>query len=281
MLIPRWVGLCTFKDPVGLCSELSWEAGSFCLCRLNPHRCFQSEAWRLYFTALEPLDAWSVSLPSYSSRFICTRIWDCPLRQQCLPETDSRHLAHPSPPAAPLPGLLSARLPISAPPTALDECFFLKSLVVGLPYSLIFCQFCLFIYFFNWLLSFFWLSKKAQCVYLCLHLRRRVLKFFKRYLLRRRLTELNMIIHKALNLHCRIALQKMDPPTRVLVSQILVSVGSPSQKFFKTLACVRRANSPDMIKSELCGLTSLVSGREEKCWDNWFQPFIGRSEFTV
>ena len=90
-----------------------------------------------------------------------------------------------------------------------------------------------------------------------------------------------MIIHKALNLHCRIALQKMDPPTRVLVSQILVSVGSPSQKFFKTLACVRRANSPDMIKSELCGLTSLVSGREEKCWDNWFQPFIGRSEFTV
>ena len=35
------------------------------------------------------------------------------------------------------------RLPISAPPTGLDECFFFISLVVGLPYSLIFCQFWL------------------------------------------------------------------------------------------------------------------------------------------
>ena len=38
-------------------------------------------------------------------------------------------------------------LPVSTPPTGLDECFFFISLVVGLPYSLIFCQFWLFFVF--------------------------------------------------------------------------------------------------------------------------------------
>ena len=60
------------------------------------------------------------------------------------------------------------QLPISAPPTGLDECFVFISLVVGLPYSLIFCQFWLFFVF--KLLSFFWLCEEAQCVYLRLHL---------------------------------------------------------------------------------------------------------------
>ena len=60
-------------------------------------------------------------------------------------------------------------LPVSAPPTGLDECFFFISLVVGLPYSLIFCQFWLF-FVFKLLLSFVWLCEEAQCVYLCLHL---------------------------------------------------------------------------------------------------------------
>ena len=61
------------------------------------------------------------------------------------------------------------RLPDSAPPTNLDECFFFISFVVGLPYSSIFCQFCLF-FVFKLLLSFFWLWEEAQCVYLRLHL---------------------------------------------------------------------------------------------------------------
>ena len=61
------------------------------------------------------------------------------------------------------------RLPVSIPPSGLDECFFFISLVVGLPYSLIFCQFWLF-FVFKLLLSFFWLCEEAQCVYLCLHL---------------------------------------------------------------------------------------------------------------
>ena len=53
----------------------------------------------------------------------------------------------PSPQAAALLRVLSAQLPISAAPTGLDECFFLNSLVVRLPYSLIFCQFWLFFVF--------------------------------------------------------------------------------------------------------------------------------------
>ena len=40
-----------------------------------------------------------------------------------------------------------SRLPVSAPPTSRDECFFFNSLVVGLPYSSIFWQFWLFFVF--------------------------------------------------------------------------------------------------------------------------------------
>ena len=63
-------------------------------------------------------------------------------------------------------------LPVSAPPTSLEECFFFISLVVRLPYSLICCQFWLF-FVFKLLWSFFWLCEEAQCVYLCLHLGRK------------------------------------------------------------------------------------------------------------
>ena len=41
----------------------------------------------------------------------------------------------------------SVWLLVSAPPTGLDECFFFYSLVVGLPYSLIFWQSWLFFVF--------------------------------------------------------------------------------------------------------------------------------------
>ena len=54
-------------------------------------------------------------------------------------------------------------LSVSAPPTGLDEYFFFVSVVVGLPYSSIFCQFWLF-FDFKLLLSFFWLCEEAQCV---------------------------------------------------------------------------------------------------------------------
>ena len=89
----------------------------------------------------------------------------------------SLSLAYPIPqsatslgsPATALSRVLSTQLPISAPPTGLGECFFFISLVVGRPYSLIFCQFGLF-FVFKLLLSFFWLCEEAQCVYLRLHL---------------------------------------------------------------------------------------------------------------
>ena len=39
VLIPWWVGVCMFWDPVGLSNELSCEAESLSCCP-NPHRCF-------------------------------------------------------------------------------------------------------------------------------------------------------------------------------------------------------------------------------------------------
>ena len=105
--------------------------------------CFQS-GLRLYFPALELWVARSVSLPSCSSRFICTRMWDRLLHQ--------------------LPPLVSSSRCPSPPLLQVDECFF-NSLVVRLPYSLIFCQFWFF-FVFKLLLSFFWLCKEAVSTYL-------------------------------------------------------------------------------------------------------------------
>ena len=65
------------------------------------------------------------------------------------------------------------QLPVSTPPTGLDECFFFISLVVRLPYSSIFCQFWL---FFVFKLLSFRLCEEAQCVYLHLHLGQKLKK---------------------------------------------------------------------------------------------------------
>ena len=93
--------------------------------------------------------------------------------QLLLPVYLPVNVGPPTPPATDLPGPPAAALPrvLSAPPTGLDECFFI-SLVVGLLYSSIFCQFWLF-FVFELLLSFLWLCEEAQCVYLCLHLGRK------------------------------------------------------------------------------------------------------------
>ena len=69
---------------MGLSNQLSCEAGSFSCCRLNPappSRVFSIRSLRLYFPALELWVALSVSLPSCSSWFIHTRMWDRPLHQ--------------------------------------------------------------------------------------------------------------------------------------------------------------------------------------------------------
>ena len=78
----------------------------------------------------------------------------CHLVHQLLPQWPAAALPaplHNLPPSwvhQPLPCHESSppQLPVSAPPTGLDECFFFISLVVGLPYSLIFCQFWLFLF---------------------------------------------------------------------------------------------------------------------------------------
>ena len=114
---------------MGLSNKLSCVAGSFSHCP-NPHRFFQSEVFRLYFPVLETWVAWSILFPSCSSHFICTLMWDHPLHQLPLCCVSS-----------------SPQLPISIPPTSMDECFFFNSLVVGLPYSSIFCQLWLFFVF--------------------------------------------------------------------------------------------------------------------------------------
>ena len=114
---------------MGLSNKLSYEAGSFSH-HHNPHSLFQSEILKLYLPALEPWIVQSVSLPSCSFQFIRTPMWDHQLHQP-LPCHEF------SPP----------RLPISAPPTSLDESFFFKSLVVRLSYSLIFWQFWFFFVF--------------------------------------------------------------------------------------------------------------------------------------
>ena len=159
VLLPKWVGLCMFWNPVGLSNELSCEARNFSCCRLNPHRCFQSVVWG--FLSLH----WKSGLHGLSPG------------PPAAPSSASYNFAHPTPqsatllglPAATLPRVLSTRLPISSPPTGQDECFFFNSLVVGLPYSSIFCQFWLFLVY-KLLFSFFWLWGEAQCVYLHLHL---------------------------------------------------------------------------------------------------------------
>ena len=122
---------------MGISNELSCEVGTFSCC-CNPHRFFQSEVLRLYFTLVEPWVAQYVWLPSYSSWFICMQMWGG--------RSTSHHLTCPSPSAADWLGVLSIWLPTSAPPTGLDECFF-NSLVVRPPCSSIVCQFWLFFVF--------------------------------------------------------------------------------------------------------------------------------------
>ena len=148
----------------------------------QPQQVFLIRGLRLYFPTLEPTVAWSASLPPAIPPSLSMR--ECGAAGSAshhLVGSASYSLACPIPQsattwlgplAATLLQVLAAWLPISAPPTGLDECLFFMSLVVRLPHSLIFCQFWLFFVF--KLLSFFWLCEEAQCVYLQLHLGRKL-----------------------------------------------------------------------------------------------------------
>ena len=135
---------------MGPSNGLSCEAGSF-FCRHNPDRFFQSEVLRLYFPALEPWVAQSVYLPSCSSQFIRTQMWDHLFHQ---PQPCHKS----SPPHGPSPPLLLVYMNVSSlTPWLLD--FHTVQFPVNSGCFL----------FLNLLLSFFWLCEEAQCVYLCLY----------------------------------------------------------------------------------------------------------------
>ena len=125
-------GFVYILGPCGSLNELSCGTGSFSHC-LKPHKFFQSKVLRFYIPMLEPWVMWSVSLPICSSWFILTQMWDHQPPPH-LPRSSNHHLAacplSPSFPSLP-------QLHVPTPPTGVDECFF-NSLVVGLPYSLIF-----------------------------------------------------------------------------------------------------------------------------------------------
>ena len=141
-LISACVGLCYFQDPVGLSNELSCEAGSFS-CNHKPHKFLQPEVLRLSFPALEPWVARSVSNANEGP--------------PGLPVTTS-----PAQSSQP-------QLPISAPPTSLNECFLFNSLVVRL-HTVGFSGSSGYFLFLKLLLSLFWLHQEAKCIYLRLHL---------------------------------------------------------------------------------------------------------------
>ena len=156
---------------MGLSKGLSCEAGSFSCCRLNPHGCFQSEdrgfISPFWSPGLHGL-LHSPAIPPGLSMHECGATGSA---SHHLEESASCSLACPipqsaiwlCPPVATLPESSPPQLPVSAPPTGLDECFFFISLVVRLPYSSIFCQFWLY-FVFKLLSSFLCLCEEAQYV---------------------------------------------------------------------------------------------------------------------
>ena len=141
---------------------------------------FSIRGLRLYFATLEPWVAWSALLPCRSSQFVYARMWGRRVLPTALPAPFSATLSPallvylcanvgsqgllvvilPAPfvPHSTSLGpttatrVLSALVPVSAPPTGLDVCFFFIYLVSDFLACSIFCQ--------------FWLCEEAQCVYL-------------------------------------------------------------------------------------------------------------------
>ena len=86
--------------------------------------------------------------PQFLPVYLCANVWLRGLLAVALPapfHNPPPRWVHQPPPCR---ESSPPQLPISAPPTGLDECFFFISLVVRLPYSLIFGQFWLFFCFY-------------------------------------------------------------------------------------------------------------------------------------
>ena len=100
VLVPRWVGLCTFSDLVDLSSELSCEAGSFSHCCI-PHR-FLPPGFETLFYHTGTLGCMVCLAPQLFFPVICMQMWDWMVHQlpPCLFRSSSFCLTacplHPS-----------------------------------------------------------------------------------------------------------------------------------------------------------------------------------------
>ena len=128
---------------MGLYNELSCEAGSFSHC-CNPHRFLQPEVLRLSFPMVEPWVAVCLTPQLFLQVYRHADAGPPGPSAVALPASVLQPLPHPScPPATSLPCVLSTPAACLCPSYESDECFFFNSLVVRLPYSLIFWQFWL------------------------------------------------------------------------------------------------------------------------------------------
>ena len=159
MLIPEWVGLCTLQAPVGLSNNLSCEAESLSCCPPLPPRAFSIRGLRVYFPRAVALGCMVCFAPRHSTGLSmrecgnvgprgATHCSACPaLRHSesgplglsvrecgaagsasgwtaCTVRPTLRQ-SHP----ATATRVLSTLVPVSAPPTGLDEYLFFISLV--------------------------------------------------------------------------------------------------------------------------------------------------------
>ena len=109
----------------------------------TPHRCFQSEVWGIISWS------WSPGLCSLSrSPVFSPSLSACKCGTTCFASCSLAWFVSSCLAMSPLHRSCAPQLPVSAPPTDLDECFFFKSLVVRLTYSWIFCQFWVFLFSF-------------------------------------------------------------------------------------------------------------------------------------
>ena len=144
---------------MGLSSELSCEAGSFCCCCLIPHRCFQLVVWGFLSPPWDCIAGSAAGTPAAALPTLLHNPPPCWVRllPYCPPQSSSHHLAmSPLCPAAHL-------------------CLSYRSGWMCLLY-LLGCQTSIQLHFLSILVIFvfklllsFWLCEKAQCVYLCLH----------------------------------------------------------------------------------------------------------------
>ena len=112
---------------MGLSNDLSRDAGSLSCCCPNPPRAFSIRGLRLYFPEQEPWVTWSASLPAVHPVYLWVNVGPQGLLVVRVPAPFVPHSASLGPATATL--VLSTLVPISAPPTGLDECLFFISLV--------------------------------------------------------------------------------------------------------------------------------------------------------